>query len=299
MKTERRLWLKTFIQKGGLYPFCHWLITTMRRWAAKIDCIRAYGNVLWLDPFPRVFYLAPFFLFDREITNFTYEIENRDELIDFLSITLVVRHEIVLQYMQELESDEAFQRQLKEKLEVRKDRNPEPKYGRRLGWYCVTRIRKPALIVETGTQDGLGAAVLTRALQRNREEGYPGMLLTFDIQPDSGWLLDQSAAENFMIIIEDTKTALAKHLQQRRVDFFIHDSNHSYDHELFELKTVTRYANEHAVLISDNAHGGNAMRDFCKAHDLRFHFFKEKPRRHFYPGGGIGLAFWLSKPNGL
>src|SRR5207248_9880418 len=57
----------------------------------------------------------------------------------------------------------------------------EPRYGRRLGWYALTRATKPRVLVETGVDRGLGTAVLAAAMLRNAQEGAPGLVYATDI----------------------------------------------------------------------------------------------------------------------
>lgn len=47
-------------------------------------------------------------------------------------------------------------------------------YGRWIGWYAFARAVKSKTMIETGVDKGLGACVLTAALRKNQEEGYPG-----------------------------------------------------------------------------------------------------------------------------
>jgi hypothetical protein len=60
-----------------------------------------------------------------------------------------------------------------------------------VAWYAVVRALKPQLIVETGIKQGLGSLVLLAALERNAGEGGSGRLISFDIDPFSGWVVPQ------------------------------------------------------------------------------------------------------------
>ena len=71
---------------------------------------------------------------------------------------------------------------------------------------------------------------------------------------------------------------------------FIHDSAHTYQHEMSELETILPLFAPDAVIVSDNAHATTALHDFCQRQGLDFHLFIERPRRHFYPGAGLGIA---------
>lgn len=262
----------------------YWSLHPRSLWR-KGRTLRAYGA------FPRrPIASLRYLLFDREHDNFTYDISNHDELARFLADALGAPVEQALAYVLELEQDDQFRRTLENRLRSRPNRNRHARYGRRLGWYAAARIGKPRLIVETGVHDGLGSAVLLRALERNVAEGFPGRLVSFDIREEVGWLVDERLRELFELVIGDTRALLPRVLEMREVEMFIHDSDHSHEHETFEFETIAKFAQPGAILISDNAHAGTAFAEFCERRGIRHHFFRERPRRHFYPGAGIGLA---------
>jgi predicted O-methyltransferase YrrM len=163
-------------------------------------------------------------------------------------------------------------------------------YGRRLGWYAIARATKPRTIVETGVHDGLGSTVLLRALERNAAEGRPGSLISFDPVPSAGWLIPSSLRVQHQLVEGPAPDLFTAVLRDRQVDMFIHDSDHRYEHETAEFESILDFVAPGAVLLSDNAHAGTALRDFCERHNLSFRFFREAPRQHWYPGAGIGLA---------
>jgi len=266
----------------------YWSLHPRMLWR-KGRTLRAYG-ALRRRPIASLGYL----LFGRERDNFTYDISNHDELARFLAESLDAPVEQALAYILELEQDDQLRRLLDNKLRSRPDRNRHARYGRRLGWYAAVRIGKPRLIVETGVHDGLGSAVLLSALKRNIADGHPGRLISFDIREDVGWLIDERLREPWELVIGDTREQLPRVLEAREVEMFIHDSDHSHDHETFEFETVAKFARPGAILISDNAHAGTAFAEFCEHRGIQQHFFRERPQRHFYPGAGIGLALFRS-----
>jgi hypothetical protein len=85
----------------------------------------------------------------------------------------------------------------------------------------------------------------------------------------------------------------------RSIDLFIHDSDHRYEHEWAEFETAIGRASPGVILLSDNAHATTALRDFAESRDLAFGFWRERPLRHFYPGGGIGIASPRRDPAGV
>jgi hypothetical protein len=252
----------------------------------KLQVIRYYRRYTLRAPFATLRYM----LFERESTNFTYEIANEKQLGEFLIDAFAAEEGDPRRYIDELQSDQELRDALQTRLRRRRDRNRIARYGRRVGWYAITRLVKPALIVETGIHDGLGSAVLLRALQRNAEEGHEGRLLSIDIDPGCGWLVPIAIAERWTPIIGDAKAALGKHLQGRQVDFFIHDSDHTYDHEKFEFQTAIQHATPSSVMLSDNSHSSDVLKELSTQWGRRFLFFGEQPMDHFYPGGGIGLS---------
>jgi predicted O-methyltransferase YrrM len=228
----------------------------------------------------------------RELTNFTYDIANEAELARLVADALELPSEEVEATLREVAQDEQFLAELRSRLRARADRADEPRFGRRLGWYCIVRATRPRVIVETGSHDGLGTALLARALQRNREEGAPGVLLSFDIDPASGWLVGEPLRAYVERHIGDARETLPAALAGREVGVFVHDSLHTYEHERFELETAVEHAAERLVLISDNAHVSPALLDVCRERGMRYVVFRERSLDHFYPGAGMGLGLY-------
>jgi hypothetical protein len=71
---------------------------------------------------------------------------------------------------------------------------------------------------------------------------------------------------------------------------FIHDSDHTYDCERSEMEVALATRGEFLALISDNSHATTALRDVCAELGIEYSLFREKPKRHFYPGAGIGFG---------
>jgi predicted O-methyltransferase YrrM len=248
--------------------------------------IREYGG-FWKDPL----WSTRFVLFDREVWNYTYDIDNAPELGAVLDEALGVRRGTALEYISELERDDELRRHLDSRFRTRRDRNPRAHYGRRAGWYALARIHRPTVVLETGTHDGLGTAVLLRALWRNAAQGTPGRLISLDVRDDVGWLIrDSQFAAGLELLVGDAHVLLPQLLTDVRLDMFVHDSDHSYDHQRFEFETVYPHCTPGALLISDDAHGSSAFADFCRERGLRWWIARERPRHHPYPGAAIGLA---------
>jgi hypothetical protein len=262
-----------------------WVLREVRLVLAKRRVVARYGGIA-RSPAPTLRYL----MFDRELDNFTYPIANTAELSAFIADVLGTDTATVTTYIDELTTDSELASAIGSRLAGRSDRNPSMPFGRRLGWYAIARVRRPTLIVETGVHDGLGSTVLLRALQRNAEEGSPGDLLSIDTRPEAGWLIPEILRGHHRVVVGDSKVQLPAAIGDRSVDVFIHDSDHAYAHEAAEFELIGRRVSPGAVLISDNAHATSAFADYCARHGLGYRFWRERPRGHFYPGAGIGVA---------
>jgi predicted O-methyltransferase YrrM len=168
------------------------------------------------------------------------------------------------------------------------DVDPARLYGRRLGWYIVTRLTHPELVVETGVHDGIGAVILTEALRRNAAEGALGAYRGTDIDPKAGWLL-QAPDIDAEVLYGDSITSLEK-LEPGSVDLFINDSDHSADYEYREYQVMTTRLSPRAVILGDNSHATDSLLDYSCETDRDFIFFDERPADHWYPGAGIGIS---------
>jgi len=252
----------------------------------KARVLLAYRGAAFRKPALALRYL----LHDREVTNFTYDIDNVAELEAFVCLALGRPPAEVKRLLAEPAADLELLDALTYSLRAHPHRNPRPLFGRRLGWYAVIRALKPGLVVETGVHDGLGSSLLLRALERNAAECAPGRLIAFDVDPSSGWLVEPAWRGRYELVIGDVRRTLAATIAGLRVGVFIHDSLHTYEHERFEFEVALQHVDERFALISDNAHATTALADLCRERRLRYAYFRERPREHFYPGAGIGLG---------
>jgi len=229
----------------------------------------------------------------REVTNFTYELTaaNERQLAAFVAPIASASLARVRAYMDELASDDALRSHLREAtlaLPGAAMADPEPRYGRRLGWYALVRLLKPRIVVETGVDKGLGACVLAAALARNTVEGHPGEYIGIDLNPAAGSLFGGPYERFGRILYGDSLERLR---EIKSIDFFVHDSDHSAEHEACEYELIEQQLSEGAVVLSDNAHVTDRLLEFSMRTKRRYLFFQERPYDHWYPGGGIGVAF--------
>lgn len=230
----------------------------------------------------------------REFTNFTYDLTslNLDHLAWFVAEVTGVGKDAAEGFLSEVQLDRHLRdhiRRATESTALRWVSDTDAHYGRRVGWYAIVRAMKPTRAVETGIEKGLGSLVIAAALLRNAEEGSSGRLLALDIDPNAGLLLGAPYADVIDIVVGDSLVALRA--LDEKVDFFIHDSDHSEKHERAELDAIESKLSDRAVVLSDNAHVTGCLSQFATDMGRRFLFFGEVPLDHWYPGGGIGCCY--------
>lgn len=234
---------------------------------------------------------ARWLLKSREYTNFTYDLSPRNlkHLAHWVAAVTDASPLDCEKYILEVLTDKNLNRHVLEatlnsKRAGTADR--EIRIGRRAGWYAIIRTVKPLHVVETGTDKGLGSIVIAAALLQNGT----GKLTTIDINPSSGYLANMgkyASVCNFEI--GDSLSILARITSP--IDIFIHDSDHSPAHEAREYAMVENLLSEKAIVISDNAHATDELMNWSARRTWDFAFFAEIPLAHWYPGGGIGVAW--------
>jgi predicted O-methyltransferase YrrM len=231
----------------------------------------------------------------REHHNYTYDLTalNRTHLAWYVAQVCDVPVAAVRGWFAELEGDQALRARIEAATAGSARRglaDRTVRYARRIGWYAMLRARRPAHVVETGTDKGLGTCVLAAALLRNAAEGHPGRVTSMDINPDAGYLV---AAEPWSAVAElvagDSVASIGALTSP--VDVFLHDSDHSAAHERAELAAVEPRLAPGALLLTDNVTSTNVLVRHAEATGRRFLAFTERPARHWYPGDGIGAAW--------
>jgi predicted O-methyltransferase YrrM len=226
----------------------------------------------------------------REHTNFTYDLTalNEGYLAWFVSAVAGVPVGEARGYLAELAGDTGLREHLTAGTRASARRglaDTEVRYGRRAGWYALVRACRPAHVVETGTDKGLGSCVLAAALLRNGA----GRLTTVDINPEAGYLVSGAYAGVVDRVTGDSLAGLAG--LDREVDLFLHDSDHAAAYEAAELAAVAPHLSDRALVLSDNGEVTDELARWAEATGRRFLYFDERPARHWWPGGGIAAAY--------
>ncbi len=256
------------------------------RWLEKSRIVADYGVSFRAQPL----LVARYILFDPEVGDFSYELSNEQELVDFLVRALGLDRPAIAGYLAELKGDEQLRRELARRTRWRIDMKRRIHLGQRVAWYAAARALKPRLVVETGIKHGLGSMVLLSALERNAREGSPGRLISFDTDPFSGWVVAERLRESWQPIFASTFDVLDSTLDGHEVDLFICDTPPDYEIESFEMRAAMRHAARDIVLVAGNGDRTTALPELAAEMNGEYHHFVEQPRRHIYPGAGLGFA---------
>jgi len=237
----------------------------------------------------------------REVTNFTYDLEQRNVRYLYALISEVtgrpyseieifafeaINNETLRSHLRVMHQDPLRRQFADERL----------KWGRQLAYYILVRAMKPKVVVETGVDKGLGAIAIAAAIQRNQRDGFVGRYYGTDINPDAGYLLSGEYAAFGEILVGDSAGILASF--QSPIDFFVFDSERTPQYEALEYQKVREKLTDEAVLLTTFAHGSSALLDFALESGRHYLSFRERPKSHFYSGSEIGFAFAKSSPAG-
>lgn len=152
--------------------------------------------------------------------------------------------------------------------------------------YLLVRLVKPIRIVETGVSSGASSAYILRALHDNSK----GTLYSIDLPStdlpegkDPGWIVPHDLRSRWTLKIGDAKELLAPMLDELgETDIFIHDSLHTYDHMLWEFRTVWPYLRTGGIFFVHDVGRNQAFFDFMKEKNIPW-----KSYRVFHVLGGF------------
>ena len=227
-----------------------------------------------------------------ETDNFYYSLKqgNLNDLISAVSFVTGDSFLTIQKYIEEINSNSRIQKQIEDSWKLNAGMaDAKVGFARRVGWYAVIRSIKPKLIVETGVSHGVGALVICAALERNQEEGIVGKYLGTDINPEAGSLILKEFKSFATILVGDSLDSLQS--LREPIDLFINDSDHSAEYERSEYEVIKKLLTKEALILGDNSHVTEELRDFSHRNNRNYLFFGEKPDQHWYPGAGIGFSF--------
>ena len=149
--------------------------------------------------------------------------------------------------------------------------------------YLIIRSLKPDTVVETGVASGESSTFMLQAMEDNKK----GKLFSIDLPPSvnqnqrkiifpknksSGWIIPENLKDRWELHEGDSGDLLLPLLQKLgTIDAFFHDSEHNYDHMMFEYTTSWDFMRNDGILFSDdvavmNKKGRSPFVDFAKMH---------------------------------
>jgi predicted O-methyltransferase YrrM len=138
----------------------------------------------------------------------------------------------------------------------------------RITLYAAIRAARPEVVVETGTAAGASATYILEALERNGQ----GCLYSVDVEHRdrlSGRLIPEHLRPRVHIRTGDSLSVLPELLKEAgNVDFFLHDSLHTYVHMMAEYEMVYHHMKHGGVICSHDVLLTNAWKHFIKRYRL-------------------------------
>ena len=170
--------------------------------------------------------------------------------------------------------------------------------------YWLVRRLKPRTILQTGVCNGLSTAFMILGLAKN---GPEGTLRAIDLPPvfnardpawtiegkvygfvipagkTSGWLVPEAYYERLEIWNGNAKDLLPKMVGEvDSIDLFYHDSDHSYNHMIFEFHQAKRKLSKDGLVVADDVAWNASLWDFADECGVPSYNFK----------GSVGVAFF-------
>jgi len=149
--------------------------------------------------------------------------------------------------------------------------------------YGFVRSHKPSVSIETGVHFGKTSTALLAALQKNRS----GRLVSIDLpkrdvwvnadgqrdhsrvrsDDETGKLVPDLLRGRWTLLLGDAKLLLPGVLQRfAPIDFFFHDSEHSYSQMTFEYEASWPHLRPGGFLGSDDTNRSSAWGEFLQRH---------------------------------
>jgi predicted O-methyltransferase YrrM len=128
--------------------------------------------------------------------------------------------------------------------------------------YLLVRASRPQIAVDTGVLYGASTAHILAAMADNGS----GELHSIDIgrdprEPPHEFFIPPHLQSRWELIIGDSREKLPRLLRRcGNLDFFYHDSLHTWEHMLWEYGTALPYLTERGLLASDDVENAPSLR---------------------------------------
>lgn len=125
---------------------------------------------------------------------------------------------------------------------------------------ALVRHINPEVVLESGVANGASTRRILSALSQNLGSGK---LISCDIDNRVA-TAELMANPLFEFVHISSKKDFSDVIERlAKIDLFYHDSNHSYDHQIFEYLAVWEKIPEGGILLSDDVNWSYAFLDFC------------------------------------
>ena len=170
--------------------------------------------------------------------------------------------------------------------------------------YWLVRRAKPRKIVQCGVCNGLSTAFMMLGLVKNNGGGTISVIdmpPIFDrddpgwttegkvygvVIPEgktTGWIVPDAYRDRLEVWNGDAKKLLPEMVDQLdSLDFFYHDSDHSYNHMMFEFTEAKRKLNKGGLVVGDDVSWNSSLWDFADEFSVPSYNFR----------GAVGVAFF-------
>jgi predicted O-methyltransferase YrrM len=158
-------------------------------------------------------------------------------------------------------------------------------YDEGLRLYRLLRELRPEVAVETGVCNGVSTAFVLLALEDNGKgrlhsidlpevageeyekgtfwDGKGGAVIPPGKEP--GWMVPPGLRERWDLVLGRSQDQLPALLDRvGEIDFFMHDSEHSYECMSFEFRTAWEALREGGVLVADDVNVNQAWDEFTR-----------------------------------
>jgi predicted O-methyltransferase YrrM len=170
--------------------------------------------------------------------------------------------------------------------------------------YRLVRQTKPRKIVQCGACNGLSSSFMMLALAKNGPEGTLSIIdLPFVFDPKNpewtregkahgvcipegkttAWMVPDIYRDRLEVWNGDAKDLLPKMVDKvDSIDFFFHDSDHTYRHMMFEFAEAKRKLTPGGLIVADDISWNSSLWDFADSYSAPSYNFK----------GTVGAAFF-------
>jgi predicted O-methyltransferase YrrM len=151
--------------------------------------------------------------------------------------------------------------------------------------YSIVRTLRPSIAVETGVANGFSTAFLLQALHANGEGHLHSIDLPREVgrayEPGTfhegegragipagsgpGWLIPDALRDRWTLLLGRSQDELPPLLERLgELDFFMHDSEHSFECMWFEFNAAWPRLRAGGVLVSDDVNSTDAFPRFAR-----------------------------------